>query len=110
VHEQSVEGVNQLQLSARIQQLGQIRYTPAGLMALDCSLRAESEVMEAGAPRKVSVEIRAVAVGEVAKTLQTLGVDGVALFSGFISHQRNGRGLIAHITGIQPPVPASGNF
>lgn len=79
-------------------------------MALDCSLHGESEVMEAGAPRKVSVEIKAVAVGEVARTLQALGVGGAALFSGFLTHQRNGRGLVAHVTGIQPTADTPGNF
>lgn len=93
--------MNQLHLKAQIQQLGQVRYTPAGLMALDASLKAESEVIEAGKPRKVSLEIKAVAVGEMAKQLQALGVGGVAVFRGFLTHQRNGRGFIAHVTVIE---------
>ena len=71
-------------------------------MALDASLKAESEVIEAGKPRKVSLEIKAVAVGEVAKELQKLGVGGTAVFRGFLTHQRNGRGFIAHVTVIEP--------
>ncbi len=94
--------MNQLHLKAQIQQLGQVRYTPAGLMALDASLKADSEVIEAGKPRKVSLEIKAVAVGEVAKQLQALGVGGLAIFRGFLTHQRNGRGFIAHVTVIEP--------
>ncbi len=93
--------MNQLHLQAQIQQLGQVRYTPAGLMALDAALKAESEVIEAGKPRKVSLEIKAVAVGEVAKQLQALGVGGHAIFRGFLTHQRNGRGFIAHVTVIE---------
>ena len=98
--------MNQLHLKAQIQQLGLIRYTPAGLMALDASLKAESEVIEAGKPRKISLEIKAVAVGEVAKQLQALGVGGIAVFRGFLTHQRNGRGFIAHVTVIEPAVVA----
>ncbi|MFG6465949.1 primosomal replication protein N [Roseateles sp. BYS87W] len=94
--------MNQLHLQAQIQQLGQIRYTPAGLMALDASLKADSEVIEAGKPRKVSLEIKAVAMGEVARQLQALGVGGSGLFRGFLTHQRNGRGFIAHVTVIEP--------
>ena len=94
--------MNQLHLQAQIQQLGQIRYTPAGLMALDASLKAESEVVEAGKTRKVSLEIKAVGVGEVARQLQSLGVGGTAVFRGFLTHQRNGRGFIAHVTVIEP--------
>ncbi len=71
-------------------------------MALDAALKAESEVIEAGKPRKVSLEIKAVAVGEVVKQLQALGVGGVAVFRGFLTHQRNGRGFIAHVTVIEP--------
>ncbi|RTL43448.1 MAG: primosomal replication protein N [Burkholderiales bacterium] len=97
--------MNQLHLQAQIQQLGLIRYTPAGLMALDATLKAESEVIEAGKPRKVSLEIKAVAVGEVAKELQALGIGGVAVFRGFLTHQRNGRGFIAHVTVIEPAAP-----
>lgn len=102
--------MNQLSLSAQIQQLGQVRYTPAGLMALDASLKAESEVIEAGKPRKVSLEIKAVEVGEVAKALQALGVGGNAVFRGFLTHQRNGRGFIAHITVIEPAAAEPGNI
>lgn len=97
--------MNQLHLQAQIQQLGLIRYTPAGLMALDATLKAESEVIEAGKPRKVSLEIKAVAMGEVAKQLQALGIGGVAVFRGFLTHQRNGRGFIAHVTVIEPAAP-----
>lgn len=75
-------------------------------MALDAGLKAESEVIEAGKPRKVSLEIKAVAVGEVAKQLQALGVGGVAVFRGFLTHQRNGRGFIAHVTVIEPAAVA----
>ena len=71
-------------------------------MALDASLKAESEVIEAGKPRKVSLEIKAVAVGDIAKQLQALGVGGHAVFRGFLTHQRNGRGFIAHVTVIEP--------
>ena len=93
--------MNQLHLKAQVLQLGQLRYTPAGLMALDASLKAESDVIEAGTARKVSLEIKAVAVGEVVKGLQALGVGGVAVFRGFLTHQRNGRGFIAHVTVIE---------
>lgn len=65
--------MNQLSLSAQIQQLGQVRYTPAGLMALDASLKAESDVIEAGKPRKVSLEIKAVAVGDEAPAVALVG-------------------------------------
>lgn len=42
------------------------------------------------------------AVGKVAKQLQALGVGGHAVFRGFLTHQRNGRGFVAHVTVIEP--------
>jgi primosomal replication protein N len=98
--------VNQLHLTARIESLGQLRYTPAGLAALDCSLKAESEVVEAGQPRKISLEIKAVAVGSLVKALQGLGVGKPAQFVGFLTHQRNGRGYIVHVTDVLPMLEA----
>ena len=82
-------------------ELGLVRYTPAGLMALDLGLKHEGEAQEAGKPRKVSMEIKAVAIGEICKRLQALGVGGQALFSGFLSNQRNGRGIVFHVTAVE---------
>ncbi|MCV2422422.1 primosomal replication protein N [Paucibacter sp. DJ2R-2] len=94
--------MNQLVLQAQLLELGLVRYTPAGLMALDCMLKHESQVQEAGKPRKVSMEIKAVAIGEIGKRLQSLGVGGNALFTGFLSAQKNGRGTIFHLTALTP--------
>ena len=88
-------------LQATLQELGIVRYTPAGLVALDCCLKHESQVQEAGKPRKISMEIKAVVIGETAKCLQALGVGGMACFTGFLTAQRNGRGTIFHITALE---------
>jgi len=92
--------MNQLILQAQLLELGLVRYTPAGLMALDLSLKHEGEATEAGKPRKVSMEIKAVAIGEIGKRLQAMGVGGTARFSGFLTNQRNGRGMIFHVTAV----------
>lgn len=75
-----------------------MRYTPAGLPAMDLSLKHESEVSEAGQPRKISVEIRAVGIGTVAQKLATLAVGKTAGFAGFLGSQRNGKGVLFHVT------------
>jgi len=93
--------LNKLVLQAKLQELGIVRYTPAGLVALDCCLKHESQVQEAGKPRKISMEIKAVVIGETAKRLQALGVGGTACFTGFLTAQRNGRGTIFHITALE---------
>ena len=50
--------MNRLVLQAQLLERGAVRYTPAGLPALDLSLKHESQLTEAGQLRKVSVEIR----------------------------------------------------
>jgi primosomal replication protein N len=84
-------------LTAAIVERGALRFTPAGLPALDLSLKHESEVTQLGAQRKVSVEIRARAVGPVTESLLAAELGVEHGFAGFIGAQRNGRGIVFHI-------------
>ena len=52
--------MNRLILSAELVERGATRYTPAGLPALDLSLKHESEVIEDKQPRKLVLTMRAV--------------------------------------------------
>ncbi len=70
-------------------------------MALDLGLKHEGQAEEAGKPRQVSMEIKALGIGDICKRLQALGVGTEALFKGFLSHQRNGRGMIFHVTAVE---------
>ena len=70
-------------------------------MALDLSLKHEGQAQEAGKPRQISLEIKALGIGEICKRLQALGVGSEALFTGFLSHQRNGRGMNFHVTSFE---------
>ncbi len=94
--------MNQLVLSARIAQAGALRYTPAGLPALDFSLEHESEVTEAGQPRQVKVAIKAVAFGSVAETLAKQAIGSSWRFSGFLATPRNGKHAVFHIQTFLP--------
>lgn len=90
--------MNRLLLSAQLVDRAAMRYTPAGLPALDVGLKHESELSENGMPRKVSMEMRAVAIGEVTQSLAVMALGEAALFAGFVTSARNGRGLLFHIT------------
>ncbi len=79
-----------------------MRYTPAGLPALDVQLKHESELSENGQVRKVSMELRALGIGDVTQALARLALGDAALFAGFVTGSRNGRGLIFHITSVEP--------
>ncbi len=101
--------MNRLVLSAALLERGKTRYTPAGLPALDLSLKHESTVSENGLPRQVFLELRAVAIGEISTSIAALALGQQACFGGFMSHARNGRGLLFHITSmdlLQASAPA----
>jgi primosomal replication protein N len=90
--------MNRLVLSAQLVERGVLRYTPAGLPALDLSLKHESEVTQDGQPRKVSMEIKARAIGEVTQRVARLELGSSHGFAGFLGSQRNGRGIVFHVT------------
>jgi primosomal replication protein N len=93
--------MNRVLLSATILERQATRYTPAGVPAVDLSLGHESQLSEAGQVRQVRLELKAVGLGEMARRLETLPLGHSARFAGFLSAQRNGRGLKLHITDIE---------
>ena len=79
---------------------------------MDLSLKHESEVSEDGQPRKVSMEIKAVAIGAITQSLTALELGRGGLFAGFLTSTRNGRGLLFHITSVEliaRPGPSGSN-
>ena len=89
--------MNQLVLNASIAEASALRYTPAGLPALDFRLEHESEVSEAGQMRQVKVAIKAVAFGSVAETLRQQAIGSSWRFTGFLATPRNGKHPVLHI-------------
>ncbi|MBH1986080.1 MAG: primosomal replication protein N [Burkholderiales bacterium] len=92
--------MNQVLLSAKIIERKALRYTPAGLPALDLMLEHESEVSENQQTRKVKLEVKAVALGEIAHRLTRLDSGETFGFAGFLGAPRNGRGVLLHITAL----------
>ena len=90
--------MNRLVLQAQLIERGALRYTPAGIPALDLRLQHASEQTEAGHPRKVALELRAVAIGEITRSVLPLDIGTERGFAGFVSAQRNGRGVVFHVT------------
>jgi primosomal replication protein N len=94
--------VNRLLLTATMIERRSLRYTPAGLPVYDVVLEHASEVSEDGQARKVSLQMRGVAIGTVAHAVQSLVLGAQALFAGFVASARNGRGIVFHITSVEP--------
>jgi primosomal replication protein N len=89
--------VNRVVLSAFIVEASALRYTPAGLPALDMRLEHESEQSEAGQARKVNAALKAVAFGSVAEALARQAVGSGWLFTGFLATPRNGKHPVLHV-------------
>jgi primosomal replication protein N len=92
---------NQLLLTARVAELGALRFTPAGLPALDLRLEHESKVLEAGKPRQVKAALKAVAFGAVAERLATQALGSLWRFRGFLATPGTAKHPVLHIQDFQ---------
>ncbi len=90
--------LNRLVLQASLAERGALRYTPAGLPALDLQLQHESEVSHEGQARKVTLELRAVVIGSLVSKVAPLSLGSPLTASGFLAPARNGKGILFHIT------------
>ena len=94
--------MNQLVLTACIAEVKPLRYTPAGLPALDLRLEHESTVTEAGQERQVKVAVKAGALGTMAEKLGTQPIGSCWQFTGFLGTPRNGKSIVFHVQEFQP--------
>ena len=88
---------NQLVLTACIAEIDALRYTPAGLPALNMRLEHESDIQEAGQTRQVKATIKAVAFGALAERLVNQVIGSVWRFTGFLATPRNGKNVVFHV-------------
>ena len=93
--------MNRTELIACIAEQAALRYTPAGLPALDLILEHASEVQEAGQMRKVQLKLRALAIGSLAERLAKQAVGSVWTFQGFLATPRQGKSVVLHIQEFQ---------
>ena len=93
--------MNRTELTACIAEQTALRYTPAGLPALDLILEHASEVQEAGQMRKVQLKLRALAFGSLAERLVKQAVGSVWTFKGFLATPRQGKSVVLHIQEFQ---------
>ncbi|MEY3613042.1 MAG: putative primosomal replication protein [Pseudomonadota bacterium] len=93
--------MNRTELKACIAEQAALRYTPAGLPALDLILEHASELEEAGQMRKVQLKLRALAFGSQAESLVKQAVGSVWTFKGFLATPRQGKSVVLHIQEFQ---------
>ena len=95
--------MNHLRLTASVVQVDTLRYTPAGVPALNLVLEHQSEVTEMGLQRQVSLILKAVAFGGDAQTLGKLALNTALEFDGFLTTARNHKGVVLHIQAFKEP-------
>lgn len=96
-----MSGANRLTLDATLTARDDLRYTPAGIPALDCTLTHASMQEEAGGERRVECELHAVAFGDVARALARMRVGSDLRCEGFVARRyRTGITVALHITNI----------
>ena len=93
--------MNQTRLAACIVERDALRYTPAGLPALDLLLEHESQLQQKHGTRQVKLSLRAQAIGVMAEQLQKAPLGTVFRFTGFLANIRQGQRVILHIQEFQ---------
>ena len=90
--------MNQFVLTATALEVKPLRYTPAGLPAVEMVLSHESEVQEAGHMRRIDLVLSAVALGDIALLLSDTPLGASLSIQGFIAPARKGSNkLVVHI-------------
>lgn len=97
--------LNQVRLIACVAEASPLRYTPAGIPALNLVLEHESEIVEAGVTRQVKLTVRAVAFGSLAETTGRLELGKPLLFTGFMINARTSKSIVLHIQSVNPISP-----
>ena len=90
---------NRFALDANLAKRDELRHTPAGIPAIECTLDHRSTQVEAGGERRVECEMHAVAFGDVALALRRLDVGAALRCEGFVARRyRTGSGVTLHVT------------
>lgn len=82
--------MNKVELVARVIEREPLRYTPAGLAAIEMLLEHASEVIEAGQARKLAFTVDAVALGDLAMLLADIPLGSELRIEGFLAPTRKG--------------------
>ena len=93
--------LNHLKLTAHLVAKDAVRYTPAGQPVINCQLQYQGQVEEAGAARKIEMNITAIIIGPSYRLIETMELGQLAEFEGFIAHKSlRSQALVFHITNI----------
>ncbi|HYI87696.1 MAG TPA: primosomal replication protein N [Burkholderiales bacterium] len=94
--------MNRLELSGRLLELGALRYTPAGVAAVEFKLGHESEQDEAGGKRSIQAEVAAIAFETHARLIASAQLGMTLKVRGFLAAKsKRSKRLVLHATNIE---------
>jgi primosomal replication protein N len=97
-----VAPANEVTLDGRLAVRGDLRFTPAGVPALDFELAHESVQTEGNAARKVACELAGVAIGPLARDLASVAVGARLRCRGFLARRyRTGASVALHVNAFE---------
>ena len=88
---------NAVVLTACITEVHALRYTPAGIPALQLVLEHQSEVQDGQGKRQVKMVLKAMAFGSLAERLVNQAVGSNWKFQGYLSNARAGKSVVLQI-------------
>ena len=88
-------------MTACIAEAAALRFTPAGVPAIELRLEHGSQQVEAGQMREVKAVLKAVAFGAMAERLARQPIGSLWRFTGFLATPRNGKHPVLHVQDIQ---------
>ena len=89
-------------MSGRLLELGALRYTPAGIAAVEFKLAHESQQDEAGGRRAIQAEVSAIAFETQAKLLTGRPLGAALKIQGFLgAKSKRSKRLVLHVTNIE---------
>ena len=94
--------MNEVVMSGVIRDFHALRYTPAGVPVAEFSLRHASTQQEAGEPRRVALDLKAIAFGVVARQLASDLPQGEITARGFLaSRSQRSMEVVLHANTIE---------
>ena len=80
--------MNRHEVEGQILEQSPVRYTPSGIPVVEFVLSHESEVTEAGVPRRLAFALHVLVMGDLVQMAGTLGLGKSVRIQGFIAPQR----------------------
>jgi primosomal replication protein N len=91
--------LNRLELDAVVVEREPLRYTPAGVPIVNCTLTHRGSTQEAGVTRQIELTLAALAAGEISGRIAGLALGEPLRFAGFLApRNRTAKSLVFHIT------------